>query len=67
MHAVDLGVDHEGCARLNDVLDPEPAAPPSGAAGIGAQRMRFEQQRVLGFELLHRAVMGVAIVHADGR
>ena len=54
-------------ARLHHLLAAEPAAEAAGAAGIRTQRIALDQQRIFRLDLLGRAVVGVAVVHRDGR
>ena len=66
MRALDLGVEGEVGARAHHALDPEAAAMPPGAAGIRDQRVALDHHRKLGLDLLVRAVVGVAVIDADG-
>ena len=53
-------------ARLHDLLGAEPAAVAPGAAGVRAQRIALDQQRIFRLDLLRRAVVGVAVIERDG-
>src|SRR4029079_14498310 len=45
----------------------EPSPEAAGAGGIRTQRIAFDQQRIFRLDLLRWTVVGVAVVHGDGR
>src|SRR5262249_43428526 len=66
MGALALIVDHHIGAPAHDALDAEPAAATAGAAGIRHQRIALDHDGKLELGLLVRAVVGVAIIDANG-
>ena len=48
------------------VSTPRPAAVAAGSAGVADQRQALDHHREFSLELLARAVMGVAVIDADG-
>src|SRR5262245_35290389 len=66
MRAVALVVDHHIGARAHHALDAQAAAAAAGAAGIRHQPLAVYHDRKLELGLLVRAVVGVAVVDADG-
>src|SRR5262245_65757304 len=62
-----LRVEAQVVARLHHLLAAGPAAEAAGAARVRPQRVALDQQRIFGLDLLGGAVVGVAIVHGDGR
>src|SRR5262249_57805285 len=67
LHAIHLRVETKVVARLHHLLATEPAAEAAGAAGVRPQRVALDQQRIFRLDLLGGAVVGVAVVHGDGR
>src|SRR5262249_51032363 len=66
MGALALIVDHHVGTRTHHPLDADPAATAAGAAGIRHQRVALDDDRKLELGLLVGAVVGVAVVDADG-
>ena len=46
---------------------PRPPRKRPGTAGIFAQGVTFDNQRVFRFDLLGRAVVGITVIDRDGR
>src|SRR5215467_5688509 len=67
LYAIHLRVEANVVARLHHLLAAEPAAEAPGAAGIRPQRIALDQQRIFRLDLLGWSVVGVAVVHRDGR
>jgi len=67
LHSIHLRVETKVVARLHHLLAAEPAAEAAGAAGVRPQRVALDQQRIFRLNLLGGAVVGVAVVHGDGR
>src|SRR5262249_1491178 len=64
---IHLRVEPRVVARLPHLLAAEPAAQAAGAARVRPQRVALDQQRIFRFDLLGGTVVGVAVVHGDGR
>src|SRR5438034_810095 len=62
VHAIDLDVDVDRRAGLHYLLRAESPAMASRPSRVLAQRMALEEERILGLHLLHRLVVGVAVV-----
>src|SRR5262249_29573057 len=60
-------VETKVVARLHHLLAAEPAAEAAGAARVRPQRVALDQQRIFGLDLLGGTVVGIAVVHGDGR
>ncbi len=63
--AIHLRVERDLAAHLHHLLSAEPTAEFAGPAGIRTQRITLDQHRIFGFNLLARAVMGVAVIDGD--
>ena len=59
-------VSWKGDSAWTTMLAAQPAAVPPGAAAVLAQRVSLDQHGILRLQLLGRAVVGVAVVDADG-
>ncbi len=66
LNALNLRVEHRVGKHPHHLLGAEPAAVLTRAARILAQPIALDDERILGLDLLGRAVMRVAIVDGDG-
>src|SRR6516162_7434256 len=67
LHPIHLRVKTKVVAGLHHLLAAKPAAEAAGAARVRPQRVALDQQRIFRLDLLGGAVVGVAVVHGDGR
>ena len=62
MHAINLSIERDVIERSDDLFATQAAAVQSWAARIISQSITLNEQRILHFDLLGRAIMGVAVI-----